>query len=48
MASPVRWSLAHPLWALGSHRGIAAVTDGAGGGGGEGCVFCHDQIWVLK
>ena len=35
MASPVRWSLAHPLWALGSHRGIAAVTDGAGGGGGR-------------
>ena len=25
MASPVRSSLAHPLWALGSHRGIAAV-----------------------
>lgn len=26
MASPVRLSLAHPIWALGSHRGIAAVT----------------------
>lgn len=26
MASPVHLSLAHPIWALGSHRGIAAVT----------------------